>query len=137
MMRFLHILAITGLIASAAYVYSIKYDALYYAEEVARLNVKIRKEHDAIAVAKAEWALLTRPERLQRMADQNVDLQPMVVTQLARFSDLPARPPKDDEIGRKLDMLMNMEATATPKEKRGDRPGEARTPVATTRTPGR
>jgi hypothetical protein len=133
MIRFLHSLAITCLIASAAYAYSIKYDTLYYAEEIAKLNVKLRQQHDAIAVAKAEWALLTRPDRLQRMADKNVDLQPMAITQLARFSDLPARPPKEDEIGRKLEALLGGEATATPKDKR---PSEARTPTAT-RTPAR
>ena len=136
MIRFLHSLAITCLIASAAYAYSIKYDTLYYAEEIAKLNVKLRQQHDAVAVAKAEWALLTRPERLQVLAERNVDLQPMQVAQLARFSDLPARPPKDDEIGRKLDMLMSLEATATPKDKRSDSPADGRLPSAT-RTPGR
>jgi hypothetical protein len=136
MMRILHSIAITCLIASAAYAYSIKYDTLYYAEEIAKLNVKLRQQHDAIAVAKAEWALLTRPERLQALAERNVDLQPMQVAQLARFSDLPARPPKDDEIGRKLDMLMSLEATATPKDKRGDSPADGRMSSAT-RTPGR
>jgi hypothetical protein len=136
MMRFLHGLAITCLIASAAYAYSIKYDTLYYAEEIAKLNVKLHQQHDAIAVAKAEWALLTRPERLQVLAERNVDLQPMQVAQLARFSDLPARPPKDDEIGRKLDMLMSLEATATPKDKRSDSPADGRMSSAT-RTPGR
>jgi hypothetical protein len=133
LIRLLHIMAITGLIASAAYVYSIKYDTLYYAEEIAKLKVKLRQEHDAIAVNKAEWALLTRPDRLQRLADKVADLQPMVITQLARFSELPARPAKQDEIGAKLEALLGTEATATPKDKR---PAEARTPSAT-RTPGR
>jgi hypothetical protein len=133
LIRLLHALAITGLVASAAYVYSIKYDTLYYAEEIAKLKVKLRQEHDAIAVNKAEWALLTRPDRLQRMADKMADLQPMVITQLARFQDLPARPAKQDEIGLKLESLLGSEATSTPKEKRST---EARTPSAT-RTPGR
>ncbi len=133
MMRFLHMLAITALIASAAHVYSIKYDTLFYAEEIAKLKVKLRSEHEAIAVGKAEWALLTRPDRLQRMVDKNVDLQPMAITQLARFSELPARPPKEDEIGRKLESLMGLEATATPKDKR---PMDAR-PSAATQTPVR
>ena len=132
MMRFLHMVAISALIASAAYVYSIKYDTLYYSEEVAKLKVKLRKEHEAIAIGRAEWALLTRPDRLQRMADKNVDLQPMLITQLARFSDLPARPPKEDEIGRKLESLMGLETTATPKDKRPD----VKT-SSTTRTPVR
>lgn len=136
MIRLLHILAITALIASAAYVYSIKYDTLYYSEEIAKIAGKIRREHEAIAVDRAEWALLSRPERLQSVADRNSDLQPMSVAQLARFADLPVRPARSDEIGRKLEAL-GLEITATPKDKRaGDRPGDARTPVAT-RTPGR
>lgn len=134
MMRLLHILAITGLIGSAGYAYSIKYDALYYSEEVAKLKVKLRRENEAIAVGKAEWALLTRPERLQRMADSNVDLQQMQISQLARFAELPARPDREDEIGRKLEALLGLDATATPKDKR---PGESRTTPAATRTPAR
>jgi hypothetical protein len=133
MMRFLHMLAITALIASAAYVYSIKYDTLYYSEEIAKLKIKLRKEHESIAVGRAEWALLTRPDRLQRMADKGVDLQPMLVTQLSRYAELPTRPVKDDEIGRKLESLLGLDATATPKDKR---PAEAKTPTAT-RTPAR
>src|SRR5205823_2393375 len=54
----------------------------------------------------------------------------------ALSSELPARPTKDDEIGRKLDMLMSLEATATPKDKRSDSPADGRMSSAT-RTPGR
>jgi hypothetical protein len=85
-----------------------------------------------LPVAKAEWVLMTRPDRLQRIADQHLDLQPLAIGQLARLSDLPDRPPKSDEIARKLELL-GLEATATPKDKR---PGDARTPTAT-RTPAR
>ena len=105
MIRLLHLLAITGLIASAGYAYSIKYDTLFYAEEIAKLRAKLGKERDAIAVAKAEWALLTRPDRLQRILTENLDMGQMSVNQLARMSDLPARPAKDDEIARKLEAL--------------------------------
>lgn len=127
MIRFLHIVAITVLIASAAYAYRIKYDTLYYAEEVQKLKGKLARERDAIAVAKAEWSLLTRPDRLQRIVDQNLDLQVMSVNQLAKLSDLPVRPPKADAIGMKLEALIR-EPTATPKDKR---PGDARTPTTT------
>jgi hypothetical protein len=127
MIRLLHVLAITGLISSAAYAYSIKYDTLYYAEEVVKLRRKIERERDAIAVAKAEWALLTRPDRLQRLVEQNLDLQPMSIMQLGRLSDVPQRPPKSDAIGMKLEALIR-EPTATPKDKRA---GDARTPTTT------
>ena len=130
--RFLHMIAICGLIASAGYAYSIKYDTLYYAEQVAKLKAKVQKERDAIAVIKAEWHLLNRPDRLQAAADRHLDLQPLSVQQLARLSDLPDRPQRGDEIARKLEALGALEATATPKDQR---PADLR--VSTTRTPTR
>ena len=117
MIRLLHILAITILIGSAAYAYSIKYDTLYYAEEVAKLRSKLAREREGIAVAKAEWSLLTRPDRLQRIVDQNLDMQIMTVNQLGKFSDLPVRPSKADGMGSKLEALLR-EPTATPKDRR-------------------
>lgn len=106
MIRFLHLVAIVSLIGSAGYAYSIKYDTLYYAEEIVKVRAKIRRERDAVAVAKAEWALLTRPDRLQRIVDQHLDMQPLSMNQLGRMADLPVRPPKTDAIGSKLDMLL-------------------------------
>jgi hypothetical protein len=132
MIRFIHIMVIVSLIASAGYAYSIKYDTLYYAEQVAKLKAKVQKERDAVAVLKAEWHLLNRPDRLQAAADRHLDLQPLNLQQLARLSDLPNRPPRGDEIGRKLEALGLLQQTATPKDAR---PSDARTP--TTRTPTR
>jgi hypothetical protein len=80
-----------------------------------------------IAVLKAEWHLLNRPERLQAAAERHLDVQPLGILQLARLSDLPERPPRADEIGRKLEALGLLEPTATPKDARA---GDARTPTA-------
>ena len=131
-MRFIHMMVICGLIASAGYAYSIKYETLYHAEQVAKLKAKAQKERDVIAVLKAEWHLRSRPDRLQAAAERDLDLQAIRVQQLPRLSDLPDRPPRADEIGRKLEALGLLESTATPKD---NRPGDARTP--TSRIPAR
>jgi hypothetical protein len=132
--KLLHVLAIGGLIGSAGYAYSIKYETLYHAEQVAKLKTRIQKERDAIAVIKAEWQLLNRPDRLQEIADRHLDLQPMSVHQLARLAELPPRAPREDEIGRKLEALGLFEST-TPRDKR---PADARTPTTpSSRTPSR
>ena len=102
-----------------------------YVEQVAKLKSKVQRERDAIAVLQAEWQFLDRPDRLQAAADQHLDLQPMKIQQLARLSDLPNRPTREDEIGRKLEALGLLEPTSTPKDKTSD----ARTP--TTQTPKR
>jgi len=116
MTKLLHIVAISALIASAGYAYSIKYDTLYYAEQVAKLKSKVQREREAIAVLQAEWQYLDRPDRLQAAADQHLDLQPLKIQQLARLSDLPNRPERGDEIGRKLEALGLLGPTATPKD---------------------
>jgi hypothetical protein len=123
MTRFLNLIAIACLIGSAAYAYSIKYETLYWAEQVAKLKTRIQKERDSIAVLKAEWQHLNRPDRLQDAVSRHLDLQPMTIQQLARLSDLPNKAPKVDEIARLL--LQG----ATPKERRA---GDPRTTGSTT-----
>ncbi|PVE25333.1 hypothetical protein DC522_05355 [Microvirga sp. KLBC 81] len=131
MTKLLHFVAISALIASAGYAYSIKYDTLYYAEQVAKLKSKVQREREAIAVLQAEWQYLDRPDRLQAAADHHLDLQALKIQQLARLSDLPNRPTREDEIGRKLEALGLLEPTATPK----DKSNQARIP--STQTPNR
>lgn len=113
MIKFLHIAAISALIASAGYAYSVKYETLYHAEQVAKLKAKAHREREVIAVLKAEWQHLNRPDRLQVAADRHLDMPALSVAQLGRFSDLPNRPPREDTIGRKLELLMG--STETPK----------------------
>ncbi|WP_407520127.1 cell division protein FtsL [Methylobacterium oryzisoli] len=139
MIRLLHLAAIAGLITSAIYAYSIKYDTLYQAEQVAKLKTRLRKEREAIAVLRAEWQLLTRPDRLQAAADKYLTMEASGAGHLGRFADLPARTDRGDEIARKLESL-GLFATATPgaKERAASTPGrdEPRTTGSTsTRTP--
>lgn len=124
MIRILNLVAVLCLIGSAGYAYSIKYETLYKAEQVAKLRARIQKERDSIAVLKAEWQHLNRPDRLQAAVDKHLDLQPTAIQQLARLSDLPEKAPKVDEIARLL-----AGATTTPKEKRA---GDPRTTGSTT-----
>ncbi|PJI54475.1 hypothetical protein CTI14_15135 [Methylobacterium radiotolerans] len=114
------------------YAYSIKYDTLYQGGQVSKLQTALHKERQAIAVLRAEWQLLTRPDRLQAAVDKHLALEPIGTSHLARLSDLPARPERGDEIGRLL------AATATPKDKGAIEPrttGSITRTVTTTRTP--
>ncbi len=105
MIKFFHVVAIGGLIASATYAYTIKYETLYHGEQLAKLKQRSQKEREAIAVLKAEWQHLNRPDRLQMLSERHLALQPLAATQLVRFSDIPAKAPKVDDIGRKLEAL--------------------------------
>jgi len=114
MLRFLNLIAIVALIGSAVYAYTIKYQTSYRAEQIAKTKIEIKTESDAIAVLRAEWAYMTRPERLQQLADQYlVDVKPLDVKQLVSVHALPDKAARSDMIGSKLDQL-GLGLSATP-----------------------
>lgn len=103
--RILNVLAVLALVVSAVLVYRIKYDATLHAEHAAKLKRQISQEVDAVAVLKAEWAFLARPDRIQALTLQHLDLKPLQQTQTIKLAALPDRPVPVDEIGKKLEAL--------------------------------
>lgn len=91
-MRVLHLLVIACLVMAAAYVYEIKFEATLQAERLARLRAEIRRERDAVAALRAEWAKLDTPGRIQGLAQRHLPLKPVNPTQIGSFDDLPERP---------------------------------------------
>jgi cell division protein FtsL len=118
MIKLLHVIAIGALVSSAVYAYSIKYETTLEAEQLQKTKAKAQRERDAIAVLKAEYQYLNRPDRLQMLADRHLDLQPFSVTQVVRMSDVPKRGPKVDAIGRKLEDLGLGLPTETPSDRK-------------------
>ena len=114
MPRIFHAFAIALLIGSAVYVYKVKYDTMALTSEVARLNKQIALEQDRIALLKAAWQGLNRPDRLQKISDANSDLVPLSTQQIVRWQDVPDRPSNVDSIGDKLSTLGLVETSATP-----------------------
>lgn len=116
-MRVLNILVIAALVVAAAYVYKIKFDSTLQAERVAKLRHELRRERDAVAVLRAEWAKLQAPLRIQGLAERHLpSLKPAVSTQFGNFDNLPMRPtpapPQDDPIA-------SLMAPAAPQETTG------------------
>lgn len=114
MWRFMHIIAIAALVGSAVYVYSVKYQTIYASEQVVKTRHLIAKERDAINVLRAEYAFLTRPDRLQALADKQLESQPLSLHQIVKAADLPLPLPKINSIARKIEALGFPGPTATP-----------------------
>jgi len=93
MMRLLHILVIAALVLAAADVYKIKFESARQAQRIAKVKVEIRREQDAIAGLRAEWAKLDSPARIQDLAKRHLALKPLDPRQFDRFDNLPERPP--------------------------------------------
>ncbi len=117
MFRFLNVLAVAALVGSALYAYTIKYETILFSEQIVKVQHEIQREQDKIGMLRAEWAYLTRPERLQTLSEKHLDMQQVARDQiLVSAADLPDRTPKVDTIGRKLEMLGLSEPTNTPRD---------------------
>jgi hypothetical protein len=105
-MRLLNIVIIGALILAASFVYKIKFESTLQAERVAKVAGQMRRERDAIAALRAEWAKLDTPGRIQGLADRHLTLQPMLPVQFDSLDKLPERPPavapNNDPIGAML-----------------------------------
>ena len=93
MMRLLNICVIAALVLAASDVYKIKFESTRQAQRVAKLRTEIRREHDAIAALRAEWAKLDSPARIQDLARRHLPLKPAEPRQSDRLDNLPERPP--------------------------------------------
>ncbi|MGK6312129.1 cell division protein FtsL [Neorhizobium sp. DT-125] len=86
-------LVLIGIMTAAAVVtYTIKHRADEKLAEVRRLESEIKLEKDTIELLKADWALLTQPNRLHRLINvynSELGLAPTEPTQLAMPKELP------------------------------------------------
>jgi cell division protein FtsL len=119
MLRLINIALVLAVIGSAAYVYSIKYESTKYAERIANMRNDIRKEREAIATLRAEWASLNKPERLQGLAERHLTLKPVTVDQIDTLERLPERPTRivpntaDDPIAAMIEAAKQAPAPLT------------------------
>ena len=116
MVRILNVLAIAALIGSAVYAYSIKYQTIFYAEQIVHLQHEIRTEKNGIGMLRADFAHLSRPERIAALADRFLNMQEPSLMQIVRIDGLPEKGTTDDEIARKLEALGLAEPTNTPSD---------------------
>jgi hypothetical protein len=116
MLRLLNIVVIAALIASASWVYKIKFDAAAETEQVAKLRTEIRRERDVIASLRSEWAQLDRPDRIQALAQRHLKLRPVETVQFDTLDKLPERPRQivppgtPDPIGAVIETFADAEA---------------------------
>lgn len=92
MLRTFDVVLIGIMTAAAAVTYTIKHRAELKLEEVHRLEAEIKLEKDTIDLLKADWALQSQPNRLERLVNAYNDelkLQPTDSTALVHLRELP------------------------------------------------
>ena len=97
----LYLLTINLVTALAFWAYRENYATQEALQETSDLHRDMRAAHARLAVLKAEWAYLNRPERLRDLVDINFDrlgLLPMRAEQFGRVDEIvypPVQPPLD------------------------------------------
>ena len=94
MLRTIDVVMIGALIAAAGYTFKVKHDAEFSVARVEGLKERIRLENEAIDLLKADWSLLTSPQRLERLVERHKEelgLEPVVPKQLGSIADVPKR----------------------------------------------
>ena len=91
-MRAINLLVVTMLVLSAAWVYKIKFEATVQIEKVSKMRAQIRRERDAVAILRAEWSQLDRPDRIQQLAQKHLKSKPIEIAQFDALDKLPERP---------------------------------------------
>ncbi len=82
---FFWVLAIT---LGALVVYEVKYEVRDLKQQVSALDAELLKEQEALHVLEAEWAYLSRPDRLQELSQKYLKLQPVKAGQIQDSSAL-------------------------------------------------
>ncbi|MGR9436256.1 cell division protein FtsL [Rhizobium leguminosarum] len=92
MLKTFDLVLIGVMTATAAVTYTIKHRAELKLEEVHRLEAEIKLEKDTIDLLKADWALQSQPNRLERLVksyNDELKLQPTESTALVHAKELP------------------------------------------------
>lgn len=96
-------LALVLLAASVAMgygVYKVKYEVRALKVRASQVQAEIDREKESVEVLQAEWAYLTRPTRLQELADRHLHLGPVKPQQVLALGELDAALPKVADAGR-------------------------------------
>jgi hypothetical protein len=86
---------IVVMVAAAAFTYKTKHDAETTYRQMRKIEAQIRYEQDSMDVLKADWSLLTQPQRLQRLTEAfeaQLQLKPSDPHQFVNLTDVPAKP---------------------------------------------
>ncbi len=99
MLKFVNSLLVLSLLVAAFIVYSLEYSIKQDERLIAKAKRDARETRETIKLLDAEWSMLTRPDRLQRLAKQYLKLEPVRADQFVKpealASVLPPRPAPD------------------------------------------
>lgn len=92
-MRVVNFILFGVMIGLLMLIYQQKHETRQLEARAAELSREIAGQTRALAVLRAEWTYLSRPERLERIAREKMGLQPVTADQVVSFSEIVAPAP--------------------------------------------
>lgn len=87
-------------IACGIALFLVKYEVQNLEDELRQVQREVRADRETIHILEAEWTYLNDPERLARLAERVLGLQPVTPEQVVTVAALPERPePPETMVG--------------------------------------
>lgn len=90
-----------SIVVAAFFLYQVKYDVQRVRTEIAKVTRELEQERESLDVVAAEWAYLSRPQRLQQLAQKHLSAESLMVHQVAEVEAISF--PKRMEASTELD----------------------------------
>jgi cell division protein FtsL len=97
-LRFLNACLVITALVSAFILYSLEHATRRTERDIAKTQSEIARERENIKLLTAEWSNLTRPERLQRLAEQYLELKRITADQFIAEREIAARVPSEPQV---------------------------------------
>ncbi len=122
MKRSITLITLCVLIVVSYGLYNLKYEVEDLQDHANSLRAQMDEDRRAIKVLEAEWAYLSRPDRLQKLSAKFLVLQPTIARQVGGVADLRLKPmdeilapqPTIDTTGAAAQQAAQQPAAATP-----------------------
>jgi cell division protein FtsL len=98
MLRAFNACLVVAVLCAAYVLYSLEHSIRGVERQITRTNAAITNEKETIGLLNAEWSSLIRPERLQRLAEQHLDLKRISPDQFVKIDELAARVPAEPPV---------------------------------------
>jgi cell division protein FtsL len=91
MLKFANFTLVLVTLGTASTLYNLEHTTRAQERSIAKANAEIMDNAEAIKLLKAEWSSLTRPERIQQLAEQQLGMKRREADQLVTAQELPQR----------------------------------------------
>ncbi|MDP9138041.1 MAG: cell division protein FtsL [Pseudomonadota bacterium] len=94
MLRFINAVLVLGVLVAAYFIYALEHQRRDGERHIAQLETRIAEERESARLLEAEWSLLTRPDRIERLASKHLKLAPPRPQQLIGESEIVRKVPQ-------------------------------------------